>query len=56
MFQHGTKRDGKSGGVPSRSYDPGVRSVRTGINGVGVSAVGLGESPLMWHRFQPPNL
>ena len=56
MFRHGTERDGKSGGVPSRSYDPGVRSVRTGIDGVGVSAVGSGESPLMWHRFRPPNL
>ena len=56
MFRHGLERDGKSDGVPSRSYDPRVRSVRTGIDGVGVSAVGLGESPLMWHRFRPPNL
>ena len=56
MFWHGTKRHGKSGGVLSRSNDLGVRSVRTGINGVGVSAVGLGESPLMWHRFWSPNL
>ena len=47
MFQHGTERDSKSGGVPSRSYDPGVQSVKTGIDGVGVSAVGSGESPLM---------
>ena len=56
MFWHGTERDGKSGGVPSKSYDPGVRSVRMGIDGVGVSAIGLGESPLMWHRFWPPTL
>ena len=56
MFWHRTERDGKSGGVPSRSYKPGVRSVRTGINGVGVSAVGSGESPLMWHHFGLPNL
>ena len=52
MFWHETKKDGKSGDVPSKSYDPGVGSVRTGIDGVGVSAVSLGESPLMW----PPNL
>ena len=56
MSQHRTERDGKSGGVPSRSYDLGVRSVRMGIDGVGVSAVGSGESPLMWHCFRPPNL
>ena len=56
MFRHGTERDGKSGGVPSRSYDPGVRSVRTGIDGVEVRAVGSGESPSMWPRFRPPNL
>ena len=56
MFWHRPKRDGESGGVPSRSYDPRVRSMRTGIDAVGVSAVGLGESPLMWHHFRPPNL
>ena len=56
MFQHGTERDSESGGVPSRSYDLGVRSVRTGIDGVGVSAVSSEESPLMWHGFRPPNL
>ena len=56
MSRHGTERDGKSSGVLSRSYDPRVRSVRTGIDGVGVSAIGSGESPLMWHRFWPPNL
>ena len=56
MFRHKIERDSKSGGVPSRSYDPGVRSVRMGIDDVGVSAVCLGESPLMWHRFWPPNL
>ena len=56
MSQQGTERDGKSGGVLSMSYDPGVQSVRTGINGVGVSAIGSGESPLMWHHFWPPNL
>ena len=56
MSQHRRERDYNSGGVLSRSYDPGVRFVRTGIDGVGVSAVGSGESPLMWHRFWPPNL
>ena len=56
MSQHVTERDSKSSGVPSRSYDPRDRSVRTGIDGVGVSAISLGESPLMWHHFQPPNL
>ena len=30
--------------------------MRMGIDGVGVSAVGSGESPLMWHCFRPPNL
>ena len=48
MFWHGVERDSKSSGVPSRSYDPRVRSMRMGIDGVGVSAVGLGGSPLMW--------
>ena len=56
MFRHGIKRAGRSGGVPSRSYDPGVRSVRMGLDGVGVSAINSGESPLMWHCFRPPNL
>ena len=51
MSQNGAERDGKSGGVPSSRYNPRVRSVRTGIDGVGVSVVGLGESPLMWHHF-----
>ena len=27
-----------------------------GIGGDGASAVGSGESPLMWHRFRPPSL
>ena len=44
MSQYGIERDGKSGGVPSRSYDPGVRSVRMDIDGVGASAVSSGES------------
>ena len=56
QFQSGIERDGKSGGVPSRSYDPRVRSMRMGIDDIGVSAMGPGESPLMWHRFRPPNL
>ena len=56
MSQHGTERDSESSGVASRSYDLRVRSVRTGIDGVGVSGVGSGESPLMWHYFWPPNL
>ena len=43
MFWHGPERDGKSDGVPSRSYDPGVRSMRIRIDGVGASAVSLGE-------------
>ena len=30
--------------------------MRVGVDGVGVSAIGLGESPLMWHRFWLPNL
>ena len=30
--------------------------MRTGIGGDGASAVGSGESPLMWHRFRPPSL
>ena len=47
MSWHRIERDGKSHGVPSRSYDPGVQSARTGIDGVAVSAIGLGESPLM---------
>ena len=38
------------------AYDPGVRFMRTGIGGDGASAVGSGESPLMWHRFRPPSL
>ena len=36
MSRHRIERAGKSGGVSSRSYNPGVRSVRTGIDGVGV--------------------
>ena len=56
MSQYGTERDNKSGGVPSRSYAPRVQSMRMGIDGVGVSPVGSGESPLMWHHFQPPSL
>ena len=47
MSWHGTERDSKSGGVPYRSCDPRVRSVRTGIDGVRISALGLGKPPLM---------
>ena len=56
MSCHGIERDGKSGGVLSRSYNPRVRSIRMGIDGIGVSAVGLGESPMIWHHFRSPNL
>ena len=49
-------RERPTGGVSSRSHNPGVRSVRTGTNGVGVRATGLEESPLMWHHFWPPSL
>ena len=55
MFWHGPKRDSEASGVLSRSYGPGVRSVRRGIDGVKVSDIGLGESLLMWHHLRPPS-
>ena len=39
----GLERDLRYSGVPSRSYDPGVQSVRTGIEGGEASALGSGE-------------
>ena len=40
--------------MPSRSRDPGVQSMRMGMGVDGASAMGVGESPLMWHHFRLP--
>ena len=37
MSRYGIERDGKFGGVPSRSYNLGVRFIRTVIDGLGFS-------------------
>ena len=47
MFWHGPERDDNLVVCRLGVYDPGVRSVRTGIDGVGVSAVSSGKS-LQW--------
>ena len=56
MSQYGIERDGKSGGVRLGVTTREVRPMSMGIDGVEVSAIILGESPLMWRCFWLPNL